>query len=143
MNRPRIVRDSPRCIAALKAWLETKQLYVVNIDDVNVGLDCFYVSARLGVRTAVEGQVVEDRMWRAMGLQGEAPLFRDITNQQFRDTAADTINFILDSMDGAWAGMKEALTLHINTEGRTDQGPEGQNRVNADATFQAGEHDHM
>jgi len=122
-------QHAPRAVASVKAFLESKELHVRNIDDVNTEQNCLYVSFQYGVVGTPN-----DSMWGLLGLQQRLQ-FRDLTVQEMRDAAADTIGWVLDM---EWAPLYDSLRLHIDVEVREYLGPRGRGTLVEAASYELG-----
>jgi hypothetical protein len=123
-------------VAAVTDFLHAKNLHVVNIDDVNQGLDCFYWSVKYGLRGTVQDQLsfVIDNVRQSNAVQ-----LRDMSVQDMRNAVARTIEYFANSQDAAFAGVKQRLELHITHEVLEFLGPSGLGRIPANSTTQEGE----
>lgn len=128
--------DAPRSVAAVTSWLNGKNLNVINIDGINTGNDCFFHSLKAGVF----GNVT-DSMSAMMGEGLVPPNGVDIASmnvQDLRKKCSDTFKWILNSEIHSFQEMKEMLRLHVQVEVREHLGPDSQNLIAADATFEQG-----
>jgi hypothetical protein len=131
----RSIRDSPRSVAAVTEFLHSKNLHVVNIDDVNVGLDCFYCCVKYGLRAAAQDQLsfVIDNV-----RPNDAVHLGDMSVQEMRTVAARTVEFFATSEDAAYSGMRQRLQLHVAHEVLPYLGPDGQGRIPANSSVEEG-----
>jgi hypothetical protein len=136
MSLFRRTRDSPRSVAAVTEFLHSKNLHVVNIDDVNEGLDCFYWTVKYGLRGTVQDQFsfAIDNVRTNNAVQ-----LRDMAVQDMRNAVARTIQYFVTSTDAAVAGIKERLDVHISHEVLEFLGPTGLGRIPGNSTIQEGE----
>jgi hypothetical protein len=131
----RSIRDSPRSVAAVTEFLHSKNLHVVNIDDVNLGLDCFYWCVKYGLRSAAQDQLsfVIDNV-----RPNDAVHLGDMSVQEMRTVAARTVEIFATSKDAAYSGMRQRLQLHVSHEVLPYLGPDGQGRIPANSSVQEG-----
>jgi hypothetical protein len=134
MLRLRGREDCPRAIASVHAFLESKQLRVISIDHVNTGLDCWYHTVRLGV----VGEPADSLCGFIDGQALPAVALKNMTPAQMRNAAANTVNWLLDTNLQGFGAIKESVHHHIDVEARVDDGPQGANRVQENASFEQG-----
>jgi hypothetical protein len=110
-------RDTPRAIAAVKGFLNTKDLLVQSIDDINNGNDCLYHSLRISLASVT--RVTPDRLCQHIdGRQQPVKNFKDMTPQEMRQAAANTIEWLWHTNVQGYGDLKEALRTHMDTEAR-------------------------
>jgi hypothetical protein len=86
-------RDTPRAIATVKGFLNSKDVIVPSIDDVNDGNDCLYHSLRISVASSL--RVTPDRLCQLIdGWQQPHKKYRDMTAQEIREDAAKPIEWL-------------------------------------------------
>jgi hypothetical protein len=133
MSLFRTTRDSPRSVAAVTEFLHSKNLHVINIDDVNEGLDCFYWTVKYGLRGTVQDQFsfAIDNVRPDNAVQ-----LRDMSVQDMRNAVARTIQYFVTSTDTAVAGIKERLDVHTSHVVLEFLGPTGLGRILGNSTIQ-------
>jgi hypothetical protein len=110
-------RDTPRAIAAVKGYLNSKDLIVEYIDDINSGNDCLYHSLRISL--ARTSRVIPDRLCQMIdGRQQPEKKFKDMTPQEMRQAAARTIEWLWHTDVQGYGDTREVLRVHMDTEVR-------------------------
>jgi hypothetical protein len=128
-------RDTPRAIAAVKGYLNSKDLIVQSIDDVNNGNDCLYHSLRISL--AATSRVTPDRLCQTIDARQQPQRnFKDMTPQEMRQVAATTIEWLWHTDVQGYSDIKEVLRLHIDTEVREHL--QGLGRINNGADIRTG-----
>jgi hypothetical protein len=132
-------RDSARSIAAVKAFLNSKELVVQSIDEVNNGNDCLYHSISISLGSA-QGVLCDRLCQQIDGRQQPLVPFRRMSPQQMRETAAKTIEWLWQTEEQGHGHMKEALQVHMDTEAREHL--QRLNRIHEGVSLQTGNGDH-
>jgi hypothetical protein len=110
-------RETPRAIAAVKGFLNSKELIVQSIDDINNGNDCLYHSLRISL--AASSRVTPDRLCELIdGTRQPQKNFKDMTPQEMQQAAAKTVEWLWHTDVQGFGDIKEVLRVHMDTEVR-------------------------
>jgi hypothetical protein len=128
-------RGTPRAVAAVKGFLNSKEIIVQSIDDVINGNDCLYHSLRIGL--AACSRVTPDRLCQLIdGRQQPQNNFKDMTQQEMRQAAAKTVKWLWHTDVQGYGDIKEVLRVHMDTEVR--QHRQGLGRIDNGADIRTG-----
>lgn len=109
--------DAPRCVAALKVFLNAYELTVVNIDDRNSGNDCLYHSILMSLGT--QSRPTPDRLSQQIdGVAQPEKGIKEMSTLELRQAAANTLRWLWDTTEDAYLEMRDSLHVHVNTESR-------------------------